>query len=159
MEIKRSALLLRPAATVFELIERAEDYPAFLPWCANAVILERSETIVAARITVDYHGLRFDMTTRNPKRPPHWMAIHLESGPFRHFEGEWWLSELTPDACKVEFALRYELGGALLSKAAGRIFDGIANTLVDAYARRAEQLPAPRAPVALNAAVPGDGHG
>jgi ribosome-associated toxin RatA of RatAB toxin-antitoxin module len=159
MEIKRSALLFRPATTVFELIERAEDYPKFLPWCADAVILERSETIVAARITVDYHGLRFDMTTRNPKRRPHWMAIHLESGPFRRFEGEWRLSELTPEACKAEFTLRYELGGALLSKAAGRVFDGIANTLVDAYARRAEQLPLSPAPVAANAVVLGDAHG
>ena len=78
------------------------------------------------------------MTTRNPKRRPHWMAIHLESGPFRRFEGEWRLSELTPEACKAEFTLRYELGGALLSKAAGRVFDGIANTLVDAYVARAE---------------------
>ena len=26
------------------------------------------------------------MTTRNPKRRPHWMAIQLESGPFRRFD-------------------------------------------------------------------------
>jgi ribosome-associated toxin RatA of RatAB toxin-antitoxin module len=140
MQIKRSALLAHPVSSVFDLIERAEHYPTFLPWCANAVILMRDENVVVARITIDFHGLRFDITTRNPKRYPHWMAIRLEQGPFRHFEGEWLLTELTAGACKAELALRYEFGGALLAKAAGRVFDGIANTLVDAFARRADQL-------------------
>ena len=141
MEITRSALLFHPASCIFELIERAEDYPQFLPWCAGAVILERREDVVAARVSVDYHGVRFDMTTRNPKRRPNWMAIRLERGPFRRFEGEWHLTALADNACKAEFALRYEFGGALFQKAAGRVFDGIANTLVDAFARRADQLP------------------
>ena len=139
MEIRRSALIERSAATTFDVIEAAERYPEFLPWCESAVILARDETVVAARITVNYHGVRFDFTTRNPKERPRWMAIHLEQGPFQRFEGEWNLTELAPTACKIAFTLRYELRSDLLGKIAGRVFDGIANTLVDAYARRAEQ--------------------
>jgi ribosome-associated toxin RatA of RatAB toxin-antitoxin module len=129
---------------MFDLIEQAEHYPQFLPWCRNAVILMRDENVVAARLTVDFHGLRFDMTTRNPKRYPHWLAVRLEQGPFRRFEGEWLLTELGADACKAEFALRYEFGGALVAKAAGTVFDGIANSIVDAFARRADQMSAQR---------------
>jgi len=146
MEICRSALIERPATTTFDVIEAAERYPEFLPWCESAVILARDENVVAARITVNYHGVRFDFTTRNPKQRPRWMAIRLEQGPFRHFEGEWNLTELAPSACKIAFTLRYEMRGDLLGKVAGRVFDGIANTLVDAYARRAEQVPAERHP-------------
>ena len=146
MEIHRSALIERSAATTFDVIEAAERYPEFLPWCESAVILARDEAVVAARITVNYHGVRFGFTTRNPKARPRWMAIHLEQGPFRRFEGEWNLTELTPTACKIAFSLRYELRSDLLGKVAGRVFDGIANTLVDAYARRAEQVVAVQQP-------------
>ena len=124
---------------MFDLIEAAEYYPKFLPWCANAVILTRDESVVVAQITVDYHGVRFGFTTRNPKRRPNWMAIHLEEGPFRRFEGEWRLTELAADACKIDFALRYEFGGALVGTLVAPVFDGIASTLVDAFVNRAEQ--------------------
>ena len=140
MEIRRSALIGRPAPSTFDLIEAAEYYPAFLPWCANAVILSRDDSVVTARITVNFHGLRFDLTTRNPKRRPHWMGIHLERGPFRRFEGEWQLLELAPEACKIEFTLRYEFDHLLVGKLAAGVFDGIADTMVDAFARRAEQV-------------------
>jgi len=141
VEIRRSALIQSSAACTFDLIEAAEHYPAFLPWCANAVILARDESLVAARLTVNYHGLRFDLTTRNPKKRPHWMAVHLDRGPFRRFEGEWRLTELAAEACKIEFLLRYEFDSALVGRLAGGVFDGIANTLVDAFARRAESTP------------------
>ena len=33
-----------PAAQTFDLIEAAEYYPEFLPWCASATILARDDT-------------------------------------------------------------------------------------------------------------------
>ena len=140
MQIRRSALIGHSAASTFDLIEAAEHYPEFLPWCASATVLERDETVVAARLTVDYRGLRFTLTTRNPKQRPHWMAIRLEEGPFRRFEGEWRLAELGPDACKIEFTLRYEFDSALVGKLADGIFERIADTMIDAFASRAEEV-------------------
>lgn len=139
MEIRKSTRVGRSAIETFDLIEAAEHYPTFLPWCADAVILARDDEEVAARITIDFHGLRFALTTRNPKRRPHWMAIHLEQGPFRRFEGEWRVTELAADACRIDFDLRYEWGGGLMGLLARPIFDDIANKMVDAFARRAEQ--------------------
>lgn len=146
MEIRRSALIGRPATSTFDMIEAAEHYAEFLPWCANAVILARDESVVVARLTLNYHGLHFDLTTRNLKRRPYWMAIHLERGPFRRFEGEWRVLELATDACKIEFTLHYEFDSALVGKLAGRVFDGIADKLVDAFAQRAEQTHYPDSP-------------
>ena len=157
VEIRRSALIQSSAARTFDLIEAAEHYPAFLPWCADAVILARDESFVAARLTVDYHGLRFDLTTRNPKQRPHWMAVRLDRGPFRRFEGEWRLTELAAEACKIEFLLRYEFDSALVGRLAGGVFDGIANTLVDAFARRAESAPGPEEPRRADQADPTSG--
>ena len=140
MEVHRSALIGHSAESTFDLIEAAEHYPEFLPWCANAVILARDENVVAARLTVNYHGLHFDLTTRNPKERPHWMAIHLERGPFRRFEGDWRVVELGPDACKIEFTLRYEFDSTLVGKLAGSVFERIADTMIDAFAHRAEDV-------------------
>jgi ribosome-associated toxin RatA of RatAB toxin-antitoxin module len=142
LEIRRSALIGRPATTTFDVIEAAEHYPAFLPWCAGAVVLARDATVVVARITVGYRGVRFSFTTRNPKDRPRFMAIRLAAGPFRRFDGEWHLTELAADACKIEFGLRYEFDRALVSRLASPVFSGITDTLVDAFARRVEQLPA-----------------
>ncbi len=145
MEIRRSALIGRAAPDTFDLIEAAEHYPAFLPWCADAVILARDDSVVVARLTLNYRGLHFDLTTRNPKRRPNWMAIYLERGPFRRFEGEWQVHELAAQACKIEFTLRYQFDSALVGKLASNVFDGIADKLVDAFARRAEETLGPAA--------------
>ena len=145
MEIQRSALIGHSATRTFDLIEAAEHYPEFLPWCSDAVILARDSTVVMARIGVSYHGLNFDLTTRNPKRRPDWMGIHLERGPFRRFEGEWHIVTLAPHACKIELTLRYEFVRALVGRLASGVFDRIADTLVDAFACRADQEPAAEA--------------
>jgi ribosome-associated toxin RatA of RatAB toxin-antitoxin module len=139
-EVRRSALVASPVERMFDLIEAAEHYPAFLPWCAGATVLARDDSVVSARIAIDFHGVRFEFATRNPKRRPEFMAIHLEQGPFRHFEGEWRLAPLAVDACKIEFRLHYEFQSAAMAKLAGPVFDRIANTLVDAFVGRAEQV-------------------
>jgi ribosome-associated toxin RatA of RatAB toxin-antitoxin module len=140
MEVRRSALVGFPAETMFDLIEAAEHYPAFLPWCAGAEVLERSEHVVVADIHVNYRNVRIDFSTRNPKRRPHFMAIRLERGPFRRFDGDWHLTPLAPDACKIEFALRYDFDSQVLGRLAGPVFERIANTMVDAFVARADHL-------------------
>lgn len=140
-QVRKSALVMQPAPTMFDLIEGAEHYPLFLPWCSGATILARDDSVVAADIHVDYRGLRFTMRTRNPKRKPEFMAIHLERGPFRHFYGEWRLRPLGSDACKVEFELQYEFDNSLATRLAGPVFTKMADTLVDAFVKRAHALP------------------
>ena len=146
MIVRKSALVEHSAEHMFDLIEAAENYPTFLPWCTSASILSRDEATVAAEITVDFHGVRFQLTTRNPKRRPEFMAVVLERGPFRKFEGEWRLTPLAPSACKIEFGLQYEFDSALMGRLAGTVFDRITNTLVDAFVLRAQDVYGPAAP-------------
>ena len=141
MIVRRSALVAQPATHLFDLIEAAEHYPRFLPWCAGASIVSRDEAMVSADIRVRWGGMNFEMRTRNPKQRPEYMAIHLERGPFRRFEGEWRVTALTPEACKVAFVLDYEFDSALMTRAAGPMFNRIADTLVDAFVQRALATP------------------
>jgi ribosome-associated toxin RatA of RatAB toxin-antitoxin module len=165
MQVRKTVLAGYSAERMFDLIEAAEHYPAFLPWCSGATIVERDEVIVAADITVDYHGVRFQFRTRNPKRRPEWMSIRLEHGPFRHFEGEWNLKPLGADGCRIGFELGYDFKSTVMSKLAGPVFDRIANTLVDAFVARADVVYRPAvtetsvvnaAPVAPAMAAPTD---
>jgi len=141
MIVRRSALVLRSATHLFDVIEAAEHYPRFLPWCVGAAIVSRDDNLVSADLRVQWGGLNFEMRTRNPKRRPEHMAIHLERGPFRRFEGEWRLASLTPDACRVEFMLDYEFDSSLMTRVAGPVFNRIADTLVDAFVQHAQALP------------------
>ena len=141
MEVSKSALLEYPAGAMFDLVEQAEHYPEFLPWCARATVLARTDDFVSAEIEVDYHGVRFTLVTRNPKRRPDWLAVRLERGPFRRFEGDWHVISLAPDACKIAFTMSYEMAGPL-ARIATPVFDHIANTFVDAFVARATGDPA-----------------
>lgn len=153
MEVRRSALVAHPAERLFTLIEAAEDYPAFLPWCSGVTILERSDEMVSARIEVAWRGVRFGFVTRNPKRAPTWMAIGLADGPFRRFEGEWHLTPLGPAGCRVEFRLVYDFAAGVLGSLAAPVFDRAANTMVDAFVRRADEMAA-RVAAPAQAAAP-----
>jgi ribosome-associated toxin RatA of RatAB toxin-antitoxin module len=125
---------------MFELVDRVELYPQFLPWCASARALESSESGKTARIDIDYHGVRAHFTTDNVNRAGESIVVTLRDGPFRHLHGEWRFRRLADDACKVEFELAYEFATHILERVVGGVFGHIANTFVDAFVRRAEAL-------------------
>jgi ribosome-associated toxin RatA of RatAB toxin-antitoxin module len=140
MDVRKTVLVGHSAERMFDLIEACEHYPDFLPWCSGATVVARDEEAVVADITVNYHGVRFDFRTRNPKRRPTWMAIHLERGPFRRFDGVWDLTPLAADGCRIDFGLHYDFDSTAMARIARPIFDRIANTLVDRFVARADQV-------------------
>jgi ribosome-associated toxin RatA of RatAB toxin-antitoxin module len=148
MDVRKTVLVGHSAERMFDVIEAAEHYPDFLPWCARAVIVARGPAEVVADLAVDYHGIRFGFRTRNPKRRPTWMAIHLERGPFRRFEGAWDLTPLAADGCRVDFALHYDFDSTAMAKLARPVFDRIAGTLVDRFVARVDAVDAASAPLA-----------
>jgi ribosome-associated toxin RatA of RatAB toxin-antitoxin module len=138
--VEKSVLIERTAAQMFELVDRVEDYPEFLPWCGGTELLERSDSKTAARIHISYHGLKAHFATENTKEAPRWMNIALREGPFRRMEGGWKFTPLGETACKVEFRLHYEFSSKILEKALGPVFHHIANTFVESFVKRAQQL-------------------
>lgn len=144
MEISKRLLVPYSAERMFDLIEAAEHYPQFMPWCASASIVLRSDDVVVADIAVAHKGVRFEFRTRNPKRRPHAMSIRLERGPFRRFEGEWRLLPLGAAGCRIEFEMRYDFNSAV-ARLAGPVFDRITTAMVDAYVARADALYGPGA--------------
>ena len=123
---------------MFDLIEHAEDYPKFLPWCVAATILERSDDWVAARIEFSYLKVRFGFQTRNPKRRPEWLQVRLVEGPFRHFQADWRLRPLGDLGCKVEFDLATRSRTACSTAWRPRRWTWSRSSMMDAFIRQAE---------------------
>lgn len=135
--IARSAIVEHSAGEMYALVEDIEAYPEFLPWCTAARVLERVPGRTRATLTVGIGGLSHAFTTLNENQPGEAIALHLVSGPFRRFEGRWRFVPLGERACRIEFSLEYEFSSRTLGRLLSPLFDGIADSMVDAFVRRA----------------------
>ncbi|MBC7945996.1 MAG: type II toxin-antitoxin system RatA family toxin [Burkholderiales bacterium] len=138
--VEKTVLVNYSAAKMYALVEDVGRYPQFLPWCGGASVEARDEKITRATLFIDYHGIRQKFSTENTKEPPHRIDIKLLNGPFKHLDGDWRFIELAAESCKIEFRLQYEFSNKLLEKVVGPVFHYIANTFVDAFVKRAEQV-------------------
>jgi ribosome-associated toxin RatA of RatAB toxin-antitoxin module len=137
--IARSAIVEHAAGEMFSLVDDIESYPRFLPWCRAAKVDERTAEWVQATLSVGMRGLNQTFSTRNELHPPEAMDMRLLKGPFRHFAAAWRFKPLSAQACSVEFSLEYEMAGPL-ARMLEPLFDHIAETMVDAFTRRANDL-------------------
>jgi len=137
-EVKKSVLIAHPAEKMFDLVDGVENYPQFLPWCSAAISESMDETRVRASVTINYHGVKQSFTTENTRLRPTEIDMKLVDGPFRTLDGTWRFIALNENACKIEFSLHYEFSSKLLEKLVGPVFAYIANSLVEAFIRRAD---------------------
>ena len=135
--VDKSVLVRYSAQQMYDLVERIEDYPKFLPWCGGVAILEREPGRTLARIDIDFHGVRAHFTTANRNRPSEQIVVELVNGPFRRLDSTWQFRALEPGACKVEFELDYEFATPVLEALIGPVFSHIANSFIDAFVKRA----------------------
>jgi ribosome-associated toxin RatA of RatAB toxin-antitoxin module len=138
--ISRSAIVEHPAAALYALVEDIEAYPSFLPWCVGAEAHERTGETTRATLTVGLRGVRQAFTTLNRNMPGEAIDLQLVEGPFRSFSAAWRFRPLSPQAARIEFTLEYEFASRALGRLLEPLFDRIADTMVDAFARRADQL-------------------
>ncbi|WP_369601271.1 type II toxin-antitoxin system RatA family toxin [Hahella sp. SMD15-11] len=85
-------------------------------------------------------GLRQRFTTRNRLAEPERIDMHLVDGPFRYLHGCWHFRALDVNACKVELVLSFEMNTALAGVTMGPVFNQAANTMVDAFVKRAKVI-------------------
>lgn len=138
--VEKTVLVNHSAEQMYALVDAVEQYPEFLPWCGGVDLIKRDETTTTATLHIDFHGIQQKFTTENRKTYPHLMEISLKDGPFKHLEGVWRFIDLADDACKIEFRLNYEFSNIFLEKLISPVFSHIANTFVDGFVARAEQV-------------------
>lgn len=166
--VRKSVLLWYSPREMYDLVVGVPDYPRFLPWCAKAEVIEAGEDTMTARLHIAYAGVKHAFTTRNQHVPGQLVQVALVDGPFSALEGSWrfitlgvpggavgapvggaaaaspGVPEVQPQACRVEFDLAYAFSSTALEAVVSPVFDRIANSFVDAFVRRAEQVYGPR---------------
>ncbi len=151
--VKKSVLLWYSPHEIYALVTDVESYPQFLPWCEKVEILGRDADGPTARLHLAFSGLRHAFTTKNVQVPDTSVHIGLVDGPFSLLDGLWRFIDLPLDdrsgvgassACKIDFEMRYGFSNGMLEGAISPVFDRIANTFVDSFVKRAEQVYGPR---------------
>ncbi|MFG6449547.1 type II toxin-antitoxin system RatA family toxin [Roseateles sp. BYS180W] len=149
--VRKTVLLWYSPAEMYALVTDVPRYPQFLPWCAAAEVLQSHEDGVTARLSMAYGGVRQSFTTRNVQTPAEQLRMSLVDGPFSTLDGLWRFVPLqqgdgagAAQACKIEFELRYAFSSKVLEALVSPVFDRIANTLVECFVKRAEQVYGPR---------------
>ncbi len=138
--VEKTALIKVPASLLYEVVNDVDAYPGFLPWCKTSRLLSRTEDELCGEIEVSKAGVTQSFSTCNLLFPHHRIEIRLKEGPFKKLEGAWEFTELSADACKVKLVLEFDFSNALMRGAFGVIFGQIANSLVDAFCKRANEL-------------------
>lgn len=138
--IKRSAKVPFTPAQMFALVNEVEKYPEFLPWCDSSNVLSRNEDEVRATLCLAKGKLKKSFTTCNRMQKDKMVEVKLVSGPFKHLEGFWRFEALDDGNCRVSLDLEFEFLNKLISLALGPIFNQVANTLVDHFIKRAEDI-------------------
>ncbi len=147
--VRKTVLLWYSPREMYELVTGVERYPQFLPWCPRAELLETHETGATAKLWLAYMGVQHAFTTRNEHVVDESVTMRLVDGPFSALDGTWMFRPLrrpgeaadgAPQACKVEFDLRYAFSSAALEAVVSPVFDRVANTFVDSFVKRAEQV-------------------
>lgn len=138
--LKRNALVPYSAHQMFELVNSIEDYHRFLPWCHSSRIISRTKEEVVAELDVNWKGIHKSFTTRNRLSPDEQIIISLVNGPLHRLDGVWTFYALDEFACKIELDLEFEFTGHFIDRLFQPVFQHIANTLVEAFCKRAAEL-------------------
>ena len=138
-EIRRSAIVEHGAAEMFRLVDDVESYPQFLPWC-RAAHVEMVGGKRHATLTVGLGAIRQSFTTVNESQPDQAIDLRLIEGPFKRFTAAWRFKPLSESACEIVYTMHYEFSSRVIGKLLEPLFDQIADTMVDAFTRRANEL-------------------
>jgi ribosome-associated toxin RatA of RatAB toxin-antitoxin module len=140
--VHRSVLVPFSPKQMFDLVADVESYPAFMPWCGGARVIDRNQFGMKAAITIDFHGLKQEFVTRNTHEEPSRIRLKLVDGPFSALDGTWEFMALGDqgEGCKVQFQLDYAFSSRTLEALVGPVFNRIASGFIDAFTQRAEQL-------------------
>lgn len=139
--IQRSALVHYSAAEMYALVNDVAAYADFLPWCRSSKVISESGAEMVASVEIARGLLNQTFTTRNTLVKDRRIELQLVDGPFKKLHGVWRFEPLkTDNACRVSLELEFEFDSAMISLAAKPVFTQIANSLVDAFVKRAVQV-------------------
>lgn len=137
--IKRDTKVPYSTQQMFDLVNKVEDYPAFIPWCKSTHIISRDADEIRASLIFARGGVEKSFTTCNRLQANKLIEIRLLDGPFRQLEG-FWTFEPIPEGCLIGLSLEFEFSSKLIALMFSPVFHPMANRLVDVFSQRADEV-------------------
>lgn len=125
---------------MYDLVNDVNAYDSFLPGCEKSEVLESSEHHMLASLVLSKAGVKQTLTTKNTLVKNETIAMELSNGPFKSLNGGWRFTPLSDEACKIELNLNFVFSNRLMELAFGKIFNSLANNMVNAFSQRAKQV-------------------
>lgn len=138
--ISRNALVMFSVEQMYQLINDVAEYPKFIPDCGDSKIISQNENGMVAALLVSKGGLKKWFTTQNTLISNKEVKMTLVDGPFKQLVGSWELTALSEEACKISLHLDYEFSSKVFDLAFGRVFNSLANNMVQAFTQRAKDV-------------------
>lgn len=139
--ISRNALVPYTVEEMYQLVDNIESYADFLPWCKSTEVISRDNNEVRASIEIARGALNKSFTTLNRLQQNKMIEMRLLKGPFKQLEGFWRFDSLKdPSASKISLDLEFEFESRIIAFAAESVFNQIANSMVDAFCKRAIEV-------------------
>lgn len=138
--ISRNALVMHSVEQMYALINDVLAYPKFLPDCNDSKIVSQNDNSMTASLLVAKGGISKWFTTKNHLVKNKEVQMNLLNGPFKTLVGCWTLTSLSENACKISLELHYEFSNKILALAFGRVFNHMANNMVQAFTIRAKEV-------------------
>jgi ribosome-associated toxin RatA of RatAB toxin-antitoxin module len=143
--IKKKAEVNYTPAEMYELVNDIEKYPEFLPGCQTTTILSRDLDEVRAKIHLAKGGMQHAFSTVNRLQHNKMIEVRLLEGPFKHLEGFWRFDEKENGGCILSFDMEFIFSNMILDMTVGPILKNIADSFLEAFCKRAEELYGKRA--------------
>jgi len=134
--VKRTAFSPFTPAQLYRLVSDVPSYPSFLPWCQEAEVLCSRGDLVQARLKVKKGRFDCAFTTENRLRADVGIDMRLIEGPFRKLNGQWFFDS-SDAGCLITLELEFEFSGVILGAVLTAAFTPIADSMVDAFIKRA----------------------
>jgi ribosome-associated toxin RatA of RatAB toxin-antitoxin module len=125
---------------MYNLVNDVRNYPHFLPMCYDVEIFEESDTEIKASLKIKSGFVKLDLATHNIMEKDSRVDLNLMSGPFKSFTGIWLFEDESDTSCKVSLDLDFTFENKFVEMALGPVFKGLANKMLDAFCKRADEV-------------------
>jgi len=137
--IDQSELVPYTPDEMYALVNDFESYPAFLPWCERAWVVEQAADVLRAGLAVRKGAVHYTFTTDNLGTPPSSIQVSLADGPFRRLAGVWKFAD-SALGTKVSLHLEFEFESRLVGAALAPLFKLMTSSIVASFRKRAESV-------------------
>jgi len=127
------------AATMYGLVIDIAAYPQFLPWVAEARVLQQTVDTITAELIAELAGIRYRFSTVDRLLADQLVEIRLREGPFKFLESVWSFDIIDDHHCRVRFSIEFAFKNMMLDVVASPLFSTACRTMVSAFEKRAMQ--------------------